>query len=332
MADTARIGLIGCGHHGRNNLSPGLASLDSAELVSCADPDELSRSKARQEFGYDRAYSSYEEMLDIESLDGVIISVRNDQLREVALSVIARGTPIFLEKPVALHEAGAIEVRDAANKADVKVMVDYSLRFAESRMFVKELVDQGIVGDITHIVTGKGSEIPREGWKGDLLKGGGDIMHHSVHSIDQILWILNAKPERVYSEILWQPNKLADYCSMFTVRFANDVLAQHIGSQRVGGGMDFLEVIGVSGRIRTEYPSGKVYVHSTVSTQYKNPTIFQPQHDLTMKMYFDATKAWIKSVLDDTEPSINLNDAVNVLQITDAIFESDRTKAPVSLV
>ncbi len=331
MANSARIGLIGCGHHGRNNLSPGLASLDTAELVSCADPDDLSTSKARRDFGYGRAYSSYEEMLDIESLDGVIISVRNDQLREIALSVIDRGVPIFLEKPVALNMAGGVEVRDAAMKADVKVMVDYSLRFAESRMFMKHLVDEGVVGDVTHIVTGKGSEIPREGWKADLLKGGGDIMHHSVHSIDQILWILNAKPERIYAEIIWQPNKLADYCSMFTVRFTNDVLAQHIGSQRVGGGMDFLEVIGVSGRIRAEYPSGKVHVHSTVSRQYKNPTSFQPKYDLTMKMYFDATKAWINSVLEDTEPPITLNDAVNVLQITDAIFESDRKKMPVSL-
>ena len=331
MAGTVRIGLIGCGNHGRNNLSPGLVATKEAELVACSDPDEAAAYKAVQDFGYGRAYSDYPEMLSNENLDGVIVAARNDQLSEIALDVIAAGHDIFLEKPAALNKKGAEEVRDAARDAGIKVMVDYSLRFAESRLFMKDLLDRGAVGDVMHVCAGKGSGWILKGWKADLSKGGGDLLHHSVHVIDQILWMLNNRPERVYSEIIWHPETGADHYSAFTVRFKNGVIAESVGAQGVGGGMDFLEVMGSAGRVRAEYPSGKVQVYSEALPEYSHPTTFQPKSDLTMEMYHDATRAWVDSLLENREPPVTLDDAVNVLEIIDAVFESGRTGMPVSL-
>ena len=69
---TPRIGFVGCGTHATQNLYPSLR-FAGCELVAAADPIEERRDYVRRHFGAQRVYSGYEEMLEQESLDGVMV-------------------------------------------------------------------------------------------------------------------------------------------------------------------------------------------------------------------------------------------------------------------
>ena len=72
MPDKVRIGQIGVGLHG-STIATKLAANDGADLVACADVDEVAAKKALDECDFDRMYLVYDRMLADEELDGVVV-------------------------------------------------------------------------------------------------------------------------------------------------------------------------------------------------------------------------------------------------------------------
>ena len=65
-----KIGLIGCGGHGRQRLSKILRNMeDLLILVACSDTDMSSAKATASEDGYLKAYDNYINMLEKEDLD-----------------------------------------------------------------------------------------------------------------------------------------------------------------------------------------------------------------------------------------------------------------------
>ena len=334
MTDKARIGIVGCGDHQQRALMPQLATLESADLVACADIDEVAAVTASNEFGFERPYLDYHDMLETEQLDGVMITTPHHMLKTAAIDAIESGCNVFIEKPMGVSVQEAHEVRDAARKAGVSVMVGYCLRYAEGRMIMKSLIDSGAIGDITTINAGKGTS-PLSGWLTEVDKGGGVLLWLGVHIIDQVLWMAGSESTRVYGEVYRHSYDGVDQNSAFTIRFANEVTANVTCSQNVGGGVgfDYIEVMGTAGRIKSEWPSNVINVVSEAVEEYRHPTLIVPPEPRAYveKMYRDELDAWVRSVNDRTDPPITVDDGVNVLEIISAVFDSGKTNSPVAL-
>lgn len=332
MAGNMRIGLIGCGDHGLRNLTPALKTVEEATLVACADVDEVATHRAVQELGFGRPYLDYREMLSRESLDGVVISTPNYLLKDAVIASVQAGCPVLVEKPMAVSKAEGKEIREAARQAGVPVMVAYCLRYAEGRVIMKSLLERGVVGDVVHVNAAKGgSPHPVERWSSQPDKGGGQLLWIGCHMTDQILWMLGSEAERVYGEIYWRPETGADENTAYTIRFKNGVIADVLCSQNVGGGMDYIEVLGSAGRIRADWPSNVVDVYSDVLPEYRHPTTIRPRTPLTSEMYQAEMRAWFDSLAEKRDPPISVDDGINVLEILDAVVQSGRTGTPVTL-
>ena len=110
MLDRARIGLIGCGEHGRGRLAAQLVGVMEADLIACADPDEEMTGRAVDECGFERAYGDYSTMLEREDLDGIVVAVPHDLLKDITIEVLCSGRNVFVEKPMGVTAAEAHEV------------------------------------------------------------------------------------------------------------------------------------------------------------------------------------------------------------------------------
>jgi predicted dehydrogenase len=333
MADKVRIGLIGCGDHSNKYLLPNTVSIEEAQVVACADVDEVRARQTMEDFGIERQYLDYEEMLKKEELDAVIVAPPHHVLKEAALASIQSGRNVFVEKPMGTTKAEAEEVTRAGEQAGVSIMVGYCMRYAQGRLAMKALLDRGVVGDIALVTAGKGAR-PLTGWLADPKTGGGQLLFLGVHITDQILWMLNAEPARVYSEIKWHPETGADQSSAWTIRFKNDVIAEVLCTQKHGESLDYIEVIGSAGKVRCEWPTNIVRVHSQVLPEYSNPTNIAPMRTemLIRSMFQDEMADWVSSLVEKRESPIGPQAGINVLEIIDAVLESDRTGQPVNLV
>ena len=305
-------------------------TLSDVELAVCADVDEGAAHQAVRDYGYARSYLDYDEMLSREELDGVVVSLPHYLLKDATVAAVRAGRDVFVEKPVAMNRAQAVEIREAASQAGVSVMAGYCLRYAWGRRKMKSLIDSGAVGEIAHVCAGKAWH-ELSGWPADPEKGGGMLHWLGVHVTDQVLWMAGSEPERVYSEVKWHPQTGADQNSTYTVRFKNGVIADIVCSQSVGVIIDFIEVLGTAGRVRAEWPTDIVYVQSEAVPDYGQPTTMRPFMASIAEMYERMLREWVDSLSEGRDPPIGIEAGVNVLSVIDAVHESGRTGKPVLL-
>lgn len=109
-----QIGLGGYGGHRRDLMrQTGLV-----RLAAAYDTNPATLEAAVQEEGC-RAITSYEELLDVEGMQGVAISTGAKFHTEQIIEALERGLPVFLEKPVCCNEDEAIALVEAKKRHNV---------------------------------------------------------------------------------------------------------------------------------------------------------------------------------------------------------------------
>ncbi len=275
-------------------------------------------------------------MLAAEDLDGVVVALPHSELKAAVIASLDAGIPAFVEKPACLNQTEAEEIIATERRTGRRVMVGYCERYAEGRVIMKRLISAGAIGRIQTVSASKGSW-PLEGWRSDPASGGGPLQWVGSHLTDQILWMTDAEPVRVYGEMNRAIETGVDDATAFTLRLSDDVLASIVCSQMVGA-VDVIEVAGDAGRIRAEWewdshrvPRDVVTIFSEVDAAYSHPTTIEPGKPGPMAMYERELADWLTSVRDSTEPPITVRDAAKVLSVLDAAVESARTGLPVDI-
>lgn len=327
--DELKVGLIGAGRHGRY-IAPMIRQAGEVSLCAAADVSEEALDRAMSECGFSTGYALYQDMLEDEPLDAVIVATPHHLLHEASLAVIRAGKHLFVEKPMALNRMQGEAIVNAARQAKVALMVGYCLRFNAVRTRMKELLMRGAVGEITAVMAGKGSP-PHTNWLADPAQGGGQMLFLGSHLIDQVLWMVDGPAESVYAEMTKRRDTGADETTSFTMTFANDVRAQMVVSQNVGVGFDYVEILGTAGRLRTEWSSMMLHVQSTALPAYAEMTTMRVQGESHQPMYAAELCEFAAAIREKREPAVTGEDGLRTLAVMDAVFESAQTGQPVLL-
>ena len=345
MTDKLRFALIGCGSQGRY-LSEALALTGEAELVACCDLNAEAARQTVDRWGYAQAFTDTGRMLAEAAPDAVVVATIHDQLQPCGLAVVNAGKHLFVEKPMALNAADGRVLVNAARSAGVKLMVGYTLPFLPTRVRLKQLIDEGVVGEIVHVTAGQFIG-PVDGWLAQPEHGGGPLFYIGTHVIYQVLDLVPSPARRVFAEVERADSGVDNSC-LLSVHFENGLTA-HIGtSQKIGGRYGWLDVLGTAGRLRSEWESNEIFVQSTAVDAYRDPTtIVVPEEatgpalehgQMASATGFAYVRAWaaqfvefIAAIHEDRDPAITGEDGVRVLEITDAVFQSGRSGSAVDL-
>ena len=235
-----RVAQIGVGYWGPNLLR-NLMVNPQLIVKAVADLEEDRRVFVKTNYPTVTVERDPEAIIEDPDVDAVVIATPVSTHYDLAMRCVESGKHVLVEKPMATSLPDGIEIREAARKAGVDVMVGFCTRYAEGRRTMKTLIERGIVGDIVHVNAAKGGA-PLQSWRADPEKGGGQLFWLGSHITDQILWMLGSEAERVYGEILWHPETGADQNSAYTIRFKDGVIANVLCSQNIGGGVDFIDI------------------------------------------------------------------------------------------
>lgn len=194
-----KLGLIGLGSMGKIHLNTCL-HLRNAELISVADSSRKELQFAKK-VGVKNTQEDYSKLLNDSDIDAVIISVPNYLHCECARRAAEAGKDIFLEKPLARNVTEGEEILSCVRRAGVKLMIGYPSRFNDPLTRLKDMLQNGVLGDIqvavgTNISTGPFSprgEMGRpapvpEWWFNKELTGGGAILDLGAHIISLFRW------------------------------------------------------------------------------------------------------------------------------------------------
>jgi len=143
-----KIGLIGSGNWGRNHLRV-LSSLKSVELVGVCDLDPAVRSRVQHD--YPRLYVTDDAQDLLRRSEAVVIASSAKSHYSLARQALEFGLPVFVEKPLALSVRHGEELVNLAEQRGLVLMVGHLLLFHPGVLKLKEIVDQGELGQVYYL-------------------------------------------------------------------------------------------------------------------------------------------------------------------------------------
>lgn len=191
---TLEIAIIGAGF-ARTAILPALRTIPDATVVAVASSRLQSARRAADEFGVGAAYDDWRSMLETHRPDLVCIATPTALHAPMTLAAVEVGAHVLCEKPMALDRHEAKAMLAAAEGGGRVHMIDHELRFNPNRRKVKELIDDGVVGQVRHVelvnVTSNFADPasrPEGDWLSSLAMGGGRLGASGSHQIDLMRW------------------------------------------------------------------------------------------------------------------------------------------------
>lgn len=178
------IAWIGCGTHANEMLLPQLTRFD-IRLAGLCDTDAGRLANTGDRFGVPEADRTrdWRALLARPDIDAIGVAAGPAAHAEIALAAIARGLPVFIEKPPAPTAAEAERVARAAAERGVPVVVGFMKRYSTANRIAANLVAAEEFGTPASFL-GEYMTAPTY-FEGDVDYTG-FYLHHCVHYFDLV--------------------------------------------------------------------------------------------------------------------------------------------------
>lgn len=196
-----KVGIIGLGHQTLEDHIPAIRASQDVELVGIIEIDKQKIESFLRDNKDIKIYNNFEDLLRNQKLDFVIIALPHYLHFEFTKKAILNKIHVLKEKPLAISLPQAKEIKDLANKNNVKVAVTLQRRFNPIYSTFFQLIYK--IGKPFYIETKYCffTPNPQEGWRGKReLAGGGCLIDMGYHMIDLLMWYFGL-PDKVFAEM-----------------------------------------------------------------------------------------------------------------------------------
>ena len=212
-----RLGLIGAGTFTRAVHLPNLRSLAGRiRVVGVATRSGISARNAARQSGAEFYTSDYRELLARTDVDAVLIATRHDTHADLAITALAAGKSVFLEKPAAMTSEELDRLIGAARDADHAFMVGFNRRFSTAARFLAERIQAHAHAPIIVYRVNADPGPPGDWTVGE--EGGGRAVGEACHMVDLITSLAHGQIETI--QVLGARSGRPD--SNFTAQFRFD--------------------------------------------------------------------------------------------------------------
>jgi len=141
---------IGCGYWGPNLLR-NFSALQNCHLKYLVDTSAERRAFVKKSFPTINAVADLEPIWQDSEVEGVIIATPAGSHFELARTALQFGKHVFVEKPLATSVAEVDALGELASKSQRIVMAGHTFLYNSAVRYVKNLIDNGELGDIRYI-------------------------------------------------------------------------------------------------------------------------------------------------------------------------------------
>lgn len=198
---TVRLGVVGAGSFAKSVLLPTLKALPTVELVGVATRSGASAQQTASRFGFRYAASDWAEVVNDPDLDAILIATRHDLHPLIAAAALRAGKAVFLEKPMALTEAGVDDILAAQRETSLPLMVGFNRRFAPTVQRLAAFF-QGRRGPLTLSYRVNAGRVSADSWVADPVQGGGRLLGEVCHMVDLLHFLTGARVDTVFARPL----------------------------------------------------------------------------------------------------------------------------------
>ena len=203
------IAIVGLGKQGKEHLDT-LLKLEKRGRVKLSGLCDIDEAVIERELGNLRTpkYKNYKDLLNIESIDLLIVSVPNSSHKEIVKFAIKKGVHVLKEKPLAFNLLDANELMNLSSKNGRKLYLVQQRAYHKLFLKLKQILS--VAGDIKSYYYKFVLNDNENTWrKNAKIAGGGVWLNMGWHACFLLNWFLG-KPDKV-SLIFNQKNKYWPY-------------------------------------------------------------------------------------------------------------------------
>ncbi len=349
-----KVAVIGCGTIANASHIPSYMANDEVEIKYFCDIIPERAEKAVKKYGCGKAVVDYHEILSDPDLDAVSVCTHNDYHSVIAIDFLIAGKHVLCEKPAARILSEALEMQKVAQETGKVLNIGVCNRFNTYVMKVKELIDQGELGNVHHVYASfrKHRSIPGIG--GDFTtkskSGGGVLIDWGVHFLDLIMYCCgDPKPLTASGEAFCKLGKnIPDYT--YTGMWAEDTadmngtydvddsvtgIVRTTGpvitfngawAQNIGEDEMFIDFMGDKAGIRLQYCSD-FRIWSVKNGMLTETQVSAKQTD----MYRNEINDFIRCIKTGDKNQQNIDYAVETSKIMQAIYDSSENHCEIKI-
>jgi xylose dehydrogenase (NAD/NADP) len=251
ISDPVRWGFLSTARINDKVLA-GARESDRLEVVAVASREAPRAEAYARERGIERAYGSYEGLLEDPDVEAVYISLPNSLHVKWAIQALEARKHVLCEKPLSRRPEDVERAFDTAERVDRILMEAFMYRHNPQTRRLKELVDGGAIGQLRLVRAAFSFPLAdASDVRLDPALDGGALMDVGCYCVSGAR-LLAGEPQRVYGEQVLAASGV-DEVFTGTMLFPHDVLAQ-IDCGLALPLRDELEAIGEDGSIFLDDP------------------------------------------------------------------------------
>lgn len=291
------------------------------EMVAIASRDQLKADDAKNKLGLSKAYGSYEQLLADPNIDAIYNPLPNHLHVDWSIKVLEAGKHVLCEKPLGLDAKDAQRLLDVSTAhPQLKAMEAFMYRFHPQWIEAKEWVDSGRIGRLRTIQSffSYYNDDPKN-IRNMADIGGGGLMDIGCYCISLSRFIFGSKPDRVLGIVEKDPDLKTDIVTSGLMDFKEGTSTFTCSTQL--SYYQRVHIFGTEGRIEIEIPFNAPTDKETriwLQAGDQNEEKVLPLCD----QYTLQGDAFSQAVLSDSAVPTPLTDALDNMEVIDAIFRS----------
>jgi predicted dehydrogenase len=253
-------GIIGCGDVTEVKSGPAFNKVNNSSLVAVMRRDGAKAKDYAARHKVPVWYDDADLLIKDPAVNAIYIATPPDTHELFTIKAIDAGKPVYVEKPMSLHEAAAIKMARYAADKNVKLCVAHYRRAQPLFKKLKQLIDEKAIGDILLArldyfkmpLTPAALELPKVQWRLDPAISGGGLFHDiAPHQLGLMYYFFGAVEKATGIATSQSSLQQVDDLVAGNILFKNGVAfsGSWCFNAAIEQERDYCEIIGSTGKI-----------------------------------------------------------------------------------
>lgn len=347
-----KVGVIGVGGIAGVHM-PGWAESPHAEVIAGADWSEDAAKAWAKKWDVAKTTTHNADLINNPDIDIIDICTPNMYHTDLTVAALEAGKHVICEKPLAPTPEDIQRMIDARDKSGKLLMTAQHFRFSGRSKALKAEIDAGVLGEIYHARSWMLRRIAIPTRLGFLLKqhsGGGATIDIGVHILDLTLWFMgNPKPVSVSGiarkVLANNPKAFGLWDNNTLVPAEMDVEELAVAFVRFENGASLVLEVSWMLHHDTEGEDMQMWLYGTdagahwpkveiLNTNYDTKQLYNRSLKMTKDLAEPHAQECIEfaqAIVDGAPSPVPAEQSMQVMQILNAVYESQKTGREVLL-
>ena len=319
-----RWGVLSTAKIGMEHVTPAMIEGERCEVVAIASRNRGTAEKAAEELGIERAYGSYEALLEDPDIQAVYIPLPNHLHLEWIGKAVRAGKHVLCEKPLVLRSSEIAELKQLSRESGKLIGEGFMVLHQPRWQRVRELVQNGSLGRFVHAQSVFSFFLDDPGnIRNKPEYGGGGIFDIGCYPTVLSRYVLNEEPQRVLASVELDPDFGVDRLASVILQFPSGPVTFTVSTQMVD--FQYFQFFGTEKMVELQTPFNTPDFRSMTIKVNSGNILEAPKVAETfspVNQYTRQGDAFARAVFEGAKFAGSLDNAAKNLKVLEAIFRA----------